>query len=356
MKLQLLYQDYLNLKFDRKMPPVLTEGFEYGLCEDESTELFLTGRQSLPFSEWISELQPRDPNYTANPDWKPLLSADFAQLDVYDELIFYYLLFTVNTTTSIVKVNAYHEMNDFMKNYCFFQLAQLSDITALSEEQRAQLREFFFFFYLYAHPVNEETLYSFSFLEQNLVHTRTGISVERYFSTYHDYYSENVDKYKDQLDLAPHEIQTYKHVTLGLLSAIEGKSRLAMPNEEGLEDILQGINNVDRLIHRYAQNKTELFNVMADLLSDHRSSPYRDHCFKTLLQNYAAYILYFNFEEINALVDYFKASPQWCGKIINAIFTDAIFIQKILRQNRIDIAEYRNVTEFFNERAKSMYL
>ncbi|SEG24114.1 hypothetical protein [Paenibacillus sp. UNC499MF] len=356
MKLQLLYQDYLNLKFNRKLPPVLTGGFEYGLCEDESIELFLAGRESLPFSEWISELQPRDPNYTANPDWKPVLSTAFAQLDVYEELIFYYLLFTVNTTTSIVKVNAYNEMNDFMKNYCFFQLSQLNDITALSTEQRAQLRDFFFFFYLYCHPVNEETLYSFSFLGHNLVHTRTGISVERYFSNYHDYYSENFDKYKDQMDLAPHEIQTCKNVTLELLSAIEGKSRLAMPHKEGLEDILQGINNVDWLIHRYAQNKAELFNVMADFLSDHHSSSYRDHCFKTLLQNYVAYILYFNFEEINALVDYFKTAPLWCEKIINAIFTDTIFIQKILRQNRIDIAEYSNVTDFFNERARSFYL
>ncbi|MGE6229963.1 hypothetical protein [Paenibacillus chitinolyticus] len=356
MKLQLLYHDYLNLKFNRKLPSVLTDGFEYGLCEDDSGELFWVGSESESFSEWISELQPRDPNYTANPDWKPVLSAAFAHLNVYDELIFYYLLFTINKTTSIVKVNACNEMNDFMKNYCFFQLSQLSDVTALSEEQREQLRDFFFFFYLYTHPVNEETLCSFSFRGQKLIHTGTSISVEHYFSNYHDYYRENFHKYKDQLDLAPHEIQTCKNVTMELLSAIEGKSKLMMPHEEGLEDILQGINNVDTLIHTYAQNRTELFNVLADFLSDHRSSPYRDHCFKTLLQNYVTYILYFNFEEINALVDYFKAAPVWCEKVINAIFTDAIFIQKILRQNRIDLAEYRNVTEFFGERAREIYL
>ncbi|MFF2157269.1 hypothetical protein ACFVVQ_18415 [Paenibacillus chitinolyticus] len=356
MKLQSLYHDYLNLKFNKNLPCLLTDGFEYGLCEDDRAELFLAGRESGPFSEWISELQPRDPNYTVNPDWKPVLLTAFPQLDVYDELIFYYLLFTINTTTSIVKVNAYNEMNDFMKNHCFFQLSQLSDVTALSEEQREQLRDFFFFFYLYTHPVNEETLCSFSFRGQKLIHTRTGIGVEHYFSNYHDYYRENFDRYKDQLDLTPHEIQTCKNVTMELLSAIEGKSKLMMPHEEGLEDILQGINNVDTLIHTYAQNRTELFNVLADFLSDHRSSPYRDHCFKTLLQNYVAYILYFNFEEINALVDYFKAAPLWCEKVINAIFTDAIFIEKILRQNRIDLAEYRNVTEFFGERAREIYL
>ena len=49
--------------------------------------------------------------------------------------------------------NPFNAMNDFMKNYCFFQLAQLSDATKLNNEQKHQLRDFFFFFYLYTHPV-----------------------------------------------------------------------------------------------------------------------------------------------------------------------------------------------------------
>ncbi|ERI04961.1 hypothetical protein [Aneurinibacillus aneurinilyticus] len=357
MKLQLLYNEYLNIKFNRKLQSGQTDCFEYCLCEDGSAELFFIARKDELFIEWAYELQPKDPNYTVNPDWKPVLSAFFKHLDVYDELILYYLLFTINATMSIVKINSFNAMNDFMKNYCFFQLAQLTDASRLNDEQRHQLRDFFFFFYLYAHPVNEETLYSFSFSGQDLVHTKTNIHMEHYFSIYHDYYSENLDKYRDKLFIAPHEINACKNLTMELLGSIEGKStKLAMPPEEGLEFVLQLINDVDYLIHIYSENKATLFSIMRDFLSDNRSNPYRDHCFSTLLQNYVSYILYFKFDEIHDLVDYFKGTPLWCGMIINKIFTDAIFIQKIMKQNHIDITEYKNVIEFFDEEARRIYL
>lgn len=357
MKLQLLYNEYLNLKFNRGLPSVPTDCFEYGLCEDDSAELFFVGRENEPFIEWADELQPKDPNYTVSPDWKPVLSDFFEHLDVYDELILYYLLFTINKTMSIVKLNPYNAMNDFMKNYCFFQLTQLKDAARLNDEQRQQLRDFFFFFYLYTHPVNEETLYSFSFRGQDLVHTKTNIHMEHYFTVYHDYYSEHLDKYRDTLFIAPHEIAACKHLTMELLRSIEGKSpKLVMPPEEGLDDVLRLINDVDYLIHRYYENKTMVFGMMRDFLSDHRSTPYREHCFRTLLQNYVCYILYFKFDEINNLVGYFKGTPSWCETIVNKIFTDAIFIQKIMRQNRIDIREYENVVEFFDEEARRIYL
>jgi len=356
MKLQSLYDEYLNMKFNRKLTPVQTDNFEYGLCEDESSKLFLIGHENESFGEWISELQPRDANYTANPDWKPALSESFAQLNVYDELIFYYLLFTINSTTSITKVNPYNAMNDFMKNYCFFQLSQLTCITELHKNQQAELREFFFFFYLYTHPVNEETLSSFSFRGHDLVHKRTGIRVETYFSKYHDYYRDHLETYKDQIGITPDEIDVCKNLTMELLRTIEGKSQLVMPLEEGLEEILQLINNVDQLIDNNRKNKSEVFRVMAECLSVEHSSLYRDYCLSMLLQNYVTYILYFNFDELNELVDYFNNTPKWCELIINTIFTDAIFIQKILRQNRIDITKYHNVTDFFNETARSIYL
>lgn len=356
MYLQSLYYEYINIKFNRKLIPVHTGILQYEIYEDESSELFFMGHENESFSEWISELQPRDPNYSANPDWKPVLSKNFTQLNVYYELIFYYLLFTINATTSIIKINSYNVMNDFMKNYSFFQLSQLSSVTALHKEQQAELRDFFFFFYLYTHPVNEETLYSFSFRMHDLVHTSTGIKVEHYFSKYHDYYRDNFDKYKNQIGISPYEIDVCKNITMELLRTLEGKSRLAMPPEEGLEDALQFINNVDYLIQKNQQNKSEIFKIMAEYLSAKDSSSYGDYCFKMLLQNYVTYILYFNFEELNELLDYFINTPIWCEKIINTIFTDAIFIQKILRQNRIDLAKYKNITDFFNENARSIYL
>ncbi|WP_413362978.1 hypothetical protein [Lysinibacillus sp. 3P01SB] len=356
MKLQSLYDDYLNIKFNRNLTTVQTDSFKYVLCEDESSELFFNGYEDETFSAWISELQPRDPNYTAKPNWNPVLSKNFPQLNVYDELIFYYLLFTINATTSIIKINAYNGMNDFMKGYSFFQLSQLPSVTALNEKQQAELRDFFFFFYLYTHPVNEETLHSFSFRGQDLVHTRTGIRVGHYLSKYHDYYRDHLGNYMDQIGISSDEIDICKNLTEELLRTIEGKSKLVMPPEEGLEDLLQLINNVDLLLHKNIENKSEIFKVMAECLTIERSGPYRDHCFRMLLQNYVTYILYFNFDELNELVDYFSNTPLWCEKIINSIFTDAIFIQKIIRQNRIDITKYKNITDFFNESARNIYL
>ena len=357
MKLQTLYNEYLNIKWKRGLTPVSTGPFEYGLYEDDSADLFLVGQSEETFTNWMYELKPKDPYYGAKPNGKPVLADVFNQLDVYDELILYYLLFTMNTTMSIHTFNSYSTMNDWMKNYSFFQLAQLNGLSSLKDEQKRELRDFFFFFYLYTHPVNEETLYACSFSGQDLIHTKTNIKLEHYFSAFHDHYSEDRDKYREQIFIAPHEIQVCKNLTLELLRTIEGKSpKLSMSSEEGLEDVVELINDLDQMLQMYAENRTLLFDVMRNFLADPRTSPYRDHCFTTLLQNYVTYILYFNFDEIHALVDDFRDTPAWCGIIINKIFTDAIFIHKIMRQNTVNITDYPNVVEFFDEEARRFCL
>ncbi|WP_257031759.1 hypothetical protein [Paenibacillus sp. E222] len=126
--------------------------------------------------------------------------------------------------------------------------------------------------------------------------------------------------------------------------------------EEGLEAVVELINNVDQMLHMYAKNKTLLFDVMRNFLATPHTSPYRDHCFTTLLQNYVSYILYFNFDEIHALVDDFRDTPEWCGIVINKIFTDAIFTHKIMRTSAIEITDYPDVMEFFNEESRKFYL
>ncbi|WP_426252548.1 hypothetical protein [Paenibacillus pabuli] len=329
IQLQSLYNEYLNIKWKRGLTPVRSEPFEYGLYEDDSADLFLSGHSEETFTNWMSELQPEDPYYGGKPIGKPVLADVFNPLDVYDEQVLYYLLFTLNTTMSIHTHNSYSAMNDWMKTYSFFQLAQLNGLSSLKDEQKRELRDFFFFFYLYTHPVNEETLYAFSFNGQNLIHTKTNIKLEHYFSAFHDHYSENRDKYGEQIPVAPHEIQACKNLTLELLRTIEGKSpKLSMPSEEGLEAVVEFVNNVDQMLHIYAENKSLLFDVVRGFLADHRAGAYRDHCFTMLLQNYASYILYFNFDEIHALLDGFRDKPEWCDIIINKIFTDAIFIHK----------------------------
>ncbi|MMZ61618.1 hypothetical protein D1872_237770 [compost metagenome] len=141
------------------------------------------------------------------------------------------------------------------------------------------------------------------------------------------------------------------------MRSLEGKSaKLTLPPEDGLEDVLRLVNDVDALIRTYSENRTQVFEVMAGFLADNHSSPYRDHGFRTLLQHYACYILYFKFDEIHHLVDYFKSNPAWCGKIINHLFADTIFLQRIMRLNHIDITEHKRVIEFFGEEARRIYL
>lgn len=93
-----------------------------------------------------------------------------------------------------------------------------------------------------------------------------------------------------------------------------------MPTEAGLESVVRLINHVDEFILLYSENKTTLFDILNDL------------------------------------VDYFKDTPLWCKIIVNKIFADTIFIQKILRQNRIDLTEYKNVIEFFDEEARRIHV
>ena len=76
--------------------------------------------------------------------------------------------------------------------------------------------------------------------EGTLIHAKTNINMEQYFSHYHDYICQHKH---DRALLTPHEINACKKLTIELLRSIEGKSnRLVMPFEDGIEYL---INNVD---------------------------------------------------------------------------------------------------------------
>ncbi|MCG7378122.1 hypothetical protein MH215_14055 [Paenibacillus sp. ACRSA] len=356
-RIQLFIYEYFKIKFKQDMQPAPLGAFRYSLDEDICAELSFIREPEESFTSWMYDLQPRDARYVVNPDWQPVLAKRFNQIDVYDELILYHLLFTINSTLTIRPTNDYNVMNDRMKSYSFFQLSHCSVVSRFSEEQKHQLRDFFFFFYLYAHPVNEDTLYACSFNDQRLVHTQTNISLEHYFTALHDHYSAHGDQYSDDLIINPDDIQASKHLTLELLRIIEGKSSpLLIPSEEGLEAVVELINNVDLMLQLYEDDASALFEIMRGFLAENRSTLYREHCFTTLLQNYVCYILHFKFDEIHTLVDYFGSTPTWCGVIINKMFTDTIFIQRIMRLKQIDISTYPDVIAHFGEEARSIYL
>src|SRR5690349_5231899 len=105
MKLQSIYNEYVNIKFNRGLPPEAIAPYAYCTLRDDSTELFLADQpEAESFVQWANELQPPDPGYTANPNWAPVLLDAFPALDIYDEQILYYLLYTINSTTTIVPV------------------------------------------------------------------------------------------------------------------------------------------------------------------------------------------------------------------------------------------------------------
>lgn len=392
MKLQTLYNDYIRLKFH--LPPEPTHGdiiMAFGQYEDDSAALFFTDHPEETFSDWMAEIRPKDPYYGPKPDWKPVLAETFEQLDVYDEMILYYLLFTINSTLSINTHNTYSDMNELMKKYSFLQLSHLHDISRLNDEQKQKLRDFFFFFYLYAHPVNEETLYACSFHEQRLIHTKTGISIGEYFAAYHDHYTAHRDQYAEQLVISAEGIQACKTLTLELLHAVEGRSpKLLIPSVKGLGPVIQLINDVDGMLKLYKDDPVAFCQIIRDLLADvmmdvafetnagantntdttantesirvvaegasDNSRSYREYCLTVLLQNYASYILFFDFNEIRVLIDAFQDTREECRFIISKMFTDTIFLQKMIRQQKIDLNEYPEVTRFFNEQATEWFL
>ncbi len=356
MELERLYYNYLNLKFGLGLPMLNTAPFEYGLCEDGSYELFLDDLDSGAFSEWTSGLEPADPRYSDPSGRKPVLAAQFIELDVYDEQVLGFLLLTINMTPSVFPVNAYNRMNDFMKQYCFFQLAQWSGITQLDDGQKSSLRDFFFWFYLYAHPVNGETLEAFSFRGPGLIHTETGVSVRDYFEAYHMYYAQHHAAVKDRLSHTPTGINARSELTQQLLDAVEGRpSMLVFPPQNDLEPALQLINHVEQCIAAFDRHNTAGFVVMRDLLEGGPSTPYREHVISVLLQNYVCYILYFDFSRITELVEFFRDDLLLCERILNRMFTETIFIQKILRQNGIHLESYPHITALFDEHTRQMY-
>lgn len=357
MKIQRLYNQYIHLKFHFDDVPVGIEEFEYGEYEDGNIVLFYTQHPDESLMGWTFEVQPQDPNYISHPDWSPVLIDSFPQLTVYNEQILFYLLYTLNSTTTIYNITPYSKMNDFMKNYTFFQLTQISTLRGISKEEKQQLRAFLWFFFLYAHPVNEETLYSCSFQGDELIHTESNITLSHYFIAFHEYYRTHLEDYGDKILISAQEIQACQNLTLAMLHAVEGKTeKLQFPPQEGLNDLIALLNDVDLMISMYAENKAKLWDVVRVYLEKDKHTAYEQFCFATLLQNFACYILYFDFDEIVSIPEAFKDHPIWAKQIINQLFGDTIFIQRIIRQQQIDLSQYEVVTRFFNEENRGYFL
>lgn len=387
MNLRPLYADRFRLRFDLGPPQHDADDFEYARCEDDSIELFYKNEDSVTFIEWNADLHPPDPRY-GDPDKRlPLLHESFPTLNVYDEQVLNFLLYTLNAALSLPPLSSAHAMNERMKQHCFFLLGRLSAVTSLSEAQKRQLREFGFWFFLYAHPVNGETLEAFSLNAQpfsdpeskptktRLIHTESGIAVRDYFRVYHDYYAQHHSAYADRLLVSPQQIQASLELTLELLNVIEGNiaaehapvlpdwpSEAHQETSDPLQKALRWIHHPDELLDTYAASPGEVFELMRDLtLHAHRDSAGTDAYLapiaEMLLDHYVLYVLFFDPGELSRLIAYFSPEPEVCTILVNRLLTDTIFMQRILQMRGINLLERCPEAEaFLNEQARTSTL
>lgn len=357
MNIQSLYNSYIGIKYGKQEPKlhIHDNPFQYSACEDDSIELFIRNEDYADFAEWAFELKPDDPGYLSEPVHTPFLAQPFPQLDLYEELILHYLLLTVNTTLSIYPLNRYNRMNDWMKGYCFFQLSGLNRVTLLDDGQREQLRGWLLHQYLYAHPVNWDTLQAFSYREQHLIHTASGIHVRDYMTRYHDEIQQHYDQYEERLNASPDAIGQFKALTLELLSHLEGSTvALQLPDAPEVSYLLPWLNDVNYLLEQYHKDKSAFFHVLKQAEAA-PTSVYHDHCFSTLLQNYGCYILSFDPNELNVMIEAFSNEPELCTRIISRLFTDTIFVKHILWQHGQALDDMPHIVAYFNDEAKELY-
>lgn len=359
MKMQEFFTAYIGMKYlCHKSNLVVNKHFEYCWYDDDSAELFLKKTDETMLG-WDRNCLSPDPHYDNKLDnKKPLLHNKFKQLNLYDELVFHYMIFTLNSVTVIHNTDKYNVINDFMKNYSFFQLTRLSNIRQLSIGEAKKLKSLLFHFLLYCHPVNEETLKSFAIINNEITHLPTNIKLKDYSSAYYDYYMNNYHKYQSLIVITPSEINAIKSLNHLLIDIIEtGHPGVNIPPVAHPELNIDFINNIDAFIKLYAQREI-FFNTIKVLLDSHKIDKYHNYYLSMFLQNYVLYILRNNFYEIEYLFSFFSRidpTQTYTSLIINKIYGDAIFIKHFMNEQKIKFSDIKFITTLFNSTTKEMY-
>ncbi|MDE9483032.1 hypothetical protein [Xenorhabdus bovienii] len=353
MELAPFFHQYIDFKCSKSPVSREIDKFVYYQCEDGGAELFFIESDDVVFPEWNYHLFPEDPHYYKECNWKPILFDKFEEINLYDEQVFLYLLFTINSATSINKINKNNMDRDFVKNYSFLQLSRINDFLSISKRDKNKLRNLFFHSFLYSHPVNYETLYAFSIRDGDVFHIKSGVLVKDYFNSYYDFFVEHYEEYKNKIPITIDEVISCKKLTSLLLDNIEGTSNgLKFPRENIDDGLIETINNFDVLIDVYNKDKESFYEKLKNsLLGSNRGNIFIEF----LLQNYVCYILYFDMDEINNFVECFSKERELCGFLINKIFYNPIFIKKILISQKKNLSSYDRVTCFLDEETISMY-
>ncbi|EEJ7236606.1 hypothetical protein S483_004645 [Salmonella enterica subsp. salamae] len=360
MEMKEIFAAYIDMKYSHSgSNPVVNKDFEYCWYDDGSAELFFRKSRDETILGWDRNCLPLDPYYSNDLyNKKPLLSNKFANLSVYDELAFNYMIFTLNSITVVHKIDKYNAINDFMKNYSFFQLTRLSNIRKIPINEVAKLKKNLFYFLLYCHPVNEETLKSFAIINDEIVHTPTNIKLKEYSIEYYRYYMDNYLEYKAELIITPDEINAVKSLNHLLINLIEtGYPGIKILSAARSKLDVEFINNVDAFINLYEQ-KNVFLKYLEFLLNNHETDKFHDYYLSMFLQNYVTYVLRNNFHEIDFLLSFFlniDSSCDYASLLINKIYGDATFVQHIMAEQKIEFIDIKFITDLFNPSTREMY-
>lgn len=353
MNIKIFFDEYVKNQFISDHVSIPFDCFKYQENEYGDKEIFFLDKNET-FLGWDSSFFPEDPYYAEEHEL-PLLCDKYNNIDVYDQIILFYLLYTVNSSTLSPVPDECNKINVFMKQYCFFQLSQISYASFLSEHESSELRDFFWFYFLYSHPVNETTLYSCKYSDGKLVYKDKEIYLSDYFDSYYEFFVENYERVKNKINLTKDEILSSKEMTRNIFNVIEGNGcNLQYFNGNPLVNY---VNDVSLFINRYENNRDSLFSEIF-YFAEKCETTYDNYILSVILQNYVCYVLKNNFNEITCLSDYLhsREKDRVSFLIINKIFSDSIFVKKICLKENIDISKYKYIISYFDEESKRINL
>lgn len=358
MELNQWFCSYLEHKYKSKALHLNSNDFEYCIDDDNSAELFFKKNKDNTVIGWDVELQPSDPSYSDNEGKQVGLEKYRNKITIYDEKNFYYLIVTINSIGFIRKLNFYNRMNDFIKEYCFFQLSRLNNIEMLNDGKIDQLRQFLFKFFLYCHPVNYDTLTSFSMIDGCVTHIPSKVKASEYIEDYYHNYLVNYLSITNKVDVKTEEIQAIKALSLQLLKALEGKEQpIIYPENNYSTWLLHQLNHLDDFLYAYHHNNTYFFEQLSQALDMLGNGDYDKYCLSTFLQNYVMYILFFDFDEIDKLTAFFikHKRKSKLSRIINKMFSETIFLQKIIREKNIQLTQKKEILNLMKVKTRKIY-
>ncbi|AOA59479.1 hypothetical protein [Acinetobacter larvae] len=213
----------------------------------------------------------------------------------------------MNTITTI---DPQKTMNNFMKNYFFFQL------NACEKLESKKIKTLFFKLFLYSHPMNSKDYKTFKINKGKIKYK--DIFIRKYIENYYDFYYKNYKSYSNKINISKEQLLTAKKISLMIADIIESKIKINTIDFKN-KKIQLYLNDVGVFLKDYYNDKEKIFKLMEDIAKEN------DQAIHFFLQNYICYIVFFSPKELKEFFSYFKTKELILTKILNSIFENSIF-------------------------------